>query len=56
MGKPKSICVIGRTKTKKQTLFYSWIYWDPLAGSVIQAVGTVELEDDLKTGVLHGGC
>ena len=27
-----------------------------MAGSVIQATGTVEYEDGLRTGVLHGGC
>jgi hypothetical protein len=30
--------------------------WESVAGSVIQATGTVEFEDGLRTGVLPGGC
>ena len=29
---------------------------ESVAGSVIQATGTVEFEDGLRTGVLPGGC
>ena len=32
------------------------IYRESVAGSVIQATGTVEFEDGLRTGVLPGGC
>ena len=32
------------------------VNWGSVAGSVIQATGTVEFEDGLKTGVLLGGC
>ena len=32
------------------------VYRESVAGSVIQATGTVEFEDDLRTGVLPGGC
>ena len=31
-------------------------YQGSVAGSVIQATGTVEFEDGLRTGVLLGGC
>ena len=31
-------------------------YWESVAGSVIQATGTLEFEDGLRTGVLPGGC
>ena len=31
-------------------------YLESVAGSAIQATGTVEFEDGLKTGVLLGGC
>ena len=30
--------------------------WEFVAESVIQATGTVEFEDGLRTGVLPGGC
>ena len=32
------------------------VYCESMAGSVIQATGTVEFEDGLKMGVLPGGC
>ena len=32
------------------------LYRESVAGSVIQASGTVEFEDGLRTGVLLGGC
>ena len=32
------------------------MYRESVAGSVIQATGTVEFEDGLRTGVLPGGC
>ena len=31
-------------------------YWEFVAGSVIQATGTVEFEDGLRTGVLQEDC
>ena len=31
-------------------------YWESVAGSVIQATGTVEFEDGLRTGVLQEDC
>ena len=33
-----------------------YLYRESVAGSVIQATGTVEFEDGLRTGVLPGGC
>ena len=33
-----------------------WKHRESVAGSVIQATGTVEFEDGLRTGVLPGGC
>ena len=30
--------------------------WESMAGSVIQATGTVEFEDGFRTGVHSGGC
>ena len=32
------------------------VYLESVVGSVIQATGTVEFEDDLRTRVLPGGC
>ena len=32
------------------------LHRESVAGSVIQATGTVEFEDGLRTGVLPGGC
>ena len=32
------------------------LYQESVAGSVIQATGTVEFEDDLRKGILTGGC
>ena len=44
----------------KQKLYFhqskSINYRESVAGSVIQATGTVEFEDGLRTGVLPGGC
>ena len=31
-------------------------FWESVAGSVIQATGTVIFEDGLRTGVLPGSC
>ena len=36
--------------------WHIWPYWESVAGSVIQATGTVEFEDGLRTGVLPWGC
>ena len=35
---------------------YSVMHRESLAGSVIQAIGTVEFEDGLRTGVLQEDC
>ena len=43
-------------QTKNLFNYKSSVYRESVAGSVIQATGTVEFEDGLRTGVLHGGC
>ena len=43
-------------KPKKKQISIRIFYRESVAGSVIQATGTVEFEDGLRTGVLPGGC
>ena len=40
----------------KMILIYLLVDWEPVAGFVIQATGTVEFEDGLRTGVPLGSC
>ena len=45
--------VIYAAKLQWHTELY---HWESVAGSVIQATGTVEFEDGLRMVVLLGGC
>ena len=48
----ESVRVLINVVTIQKIVFY----WESVVGSVIQATGTVEFEDVLRTEVLPGGC